>query len=76
MVAHQHIGMDGDLKPSRRIAQTTQEKQIIFGRAKHRLAVMAVLGGVLVGTCSTLLFVPFLYANLRTRAVKPLKDYA
>jgi multidrug efflux pump subunit AcrB len=35
-----------------------------------------VLGGVAVGTCSTLLFVPFLYAALRGGAVEPVKDYA
>jgi hypothetical protein len=31
---------------------------------------------VAVGTCSTLLFVPFLYATLRKRPVEPVKDYA
>jgi len=36
----------------------------------------AVLGGIAIGTCSTLLFVPFLYAVLRRGAVKPLEDYA
>jgi multidrug efflux pump subunit AcrB len=35
----------------------------------------AVLGGVAVGTCSTLLFVPFLYALLRRGDAKPLEDY-
>ena len=35
----------------------------------------AVLGGIAVGTCSTLLFVPFLYAVLRRGEVRPLKDY-
>ncbi|MGA2124853.1 MAG: efflux RND transporter permease subunit [Xanthobacteraceae bacterium] len=36
----------------------------------------AVLGGIAVGTCSTLLFVPFLYSVLRRGAVTPLEDYA
>jgi multidrug efflux pump subunit AcrB len=35
----------------------------------------AVLGGIAVGTCSTLLFVPFLYAVLRRGDVRPLEDY-
>ncbi len=35
----------------------------------------AVLGGIAVGTCSTLLFVPFLYAVLRRGEVRPLEDY-
>ena len=35
----------------------------------------AVLGGIAVGTCSTLLFVPFLYAMLRRGEVRPLEDY-
>jgi multidrug efflux pump subunit AcrB len=35
---------------------------------------MAVLGGIAVGTCSTLLFVPFLYAVLRRGEVRPLED--
>jgi multidrug efflux pump subunit AcrB len=35
----------------------------------------AVLGGVAVGTCSTLLFVPFLYATLRGGDAKKLEDY-
>jgi multidrug efflux pump subunit AcrB len=34
-----------------------------------------VLGGIAVGTCSTLLFVPFLYALLRRSDAKPLEDY-
>jgi hypothetical protein len=34
-----------------------------------------VLGGILIGTCSTLLFVPFLYSTLRTGKAEPLKDY-
>ena len=35
----------------------------------------ALLGGIAVGTCSTLLFVPFLYAVLRRGEVRPLEDY-
>jgi multidrug efflux pump subunit AcrB len=34
----------------------------------------AVPGGIAVGTCSTLLFVPFLYAVLRRGEVRPLED--
>jgi multidrug efflux pump subunit AcrB len=35
----------------------------------------AVLGGIGVGTCATLLFVPFLYTLLRQSPAKPLEDY-
>ena len=35
----------------------------------------AVLGGIAIGTCSTLLFVSFLYAVLRRGEVRPLEDY-
>lgn len=35
----------------------------------------AVLGGLAAGTCSTLLFVPFLYAVLRRGEVRPLENY-
>jgi len=35
----------------------------------------AVLGGIAIGTCSTLLFVPFLYAVLLRGEVRPLEDY-
>jgi multidrug efflux pump subunit AcrB len=35
----------------------------------------AVLGGIAVGTCSTLLFVPFLYSLLRRGEVKPPENY-
>lgn len=35
----------------------------------------AVLGGIAIGTCSTLLFVPFLYAALRRGEVRPLENY-
>ena len=46
------------------------------GSEQNAALARAVLGGVAVGTCSTLLFVPFLYATLRRGAVKPLEDYA
>ncbi len=46
------------------------------GSEQNAALARAVLGGVAVGTCSTLLFVPFLYATLRTAAVQPPKDYA
>ncbi len=46
------------------------------GSEQNAALARAVLGGVAVGTCSTLLFVPFLYAALRGRDVKPLEDYA
>ena len=46
------------------------------GSEQNAALARAVLGGVLVGTCSTLLFVPFLYATLRHRPVVSVKDYA
>jgi multidrug efflux pump subunit AcrB len=46
------------------------------GSEQNAALARAVLGGVLVGTCSTLLFVPFLYATLRKADVVPVKDYA
>ncbi len=46
------------------------------GSEQNAALARAVLGGVAVGTCSTLLFVPFLYATLRRGEVKPLEDYA
>lgn len=46
------------------------------GSEQNAALARAVLGGVAVGTCSTLLFVPFLYATLRRGAVTPLEDYA
>jgi multidrug efflux pump subunit AcrB len=46
------------------------------GSEQNAALARAVLGGVLVGTCSTLLFVPFLYATLRHRPVVAVKDYA
>ena len=45
------------------------------GSEQNAALARAVLGGVAVGTCSTLLFVPFLYATLRRGEVKPLEDY-
>ena len=45
------------------------------GSEQNAALARAVLGGVAVGTCSTLLFVPFLYATLRRGAAKPLEDY-
>jgi multidrug efflux pump subunit AcrB len=45
------------------------------GSEQNAALARAVLGGILVGTCSTLLFVPFLYSILRTGKAEPLKDY-
>jgi multidrug efflux pump subunit AcrB len=45
------------------------------GSEQNAALARAVLGGVVVGTCSTLLFVPFLYSVLRRNAAKPVKDY-
>ena len=45
------------------------------GSEQNAALARAVLGGVAVGTCSTLLFVPFLYATLRRGAVRPVEDY-
>jgi multidrug efflux pump subunit AcrB len=45
------------------------------GSEQNAALARAVLGGIGVGTCSTLLFVPFLYATLRRGEAKPLKDY-
>ena len=46
------------------------------GSEQNAALARAVLGGVAVGTCSTLLFVPFLYTLLRRGKVKPVEDYA
>ena len=46
------------------------------GSEQNAALARAVLGGVAVGTCSTLLFVPFLYTLLRSGTVKKLEDYA
>ncbi|HEY0184705.1 MAG TPA: efflux RND transporter permease subunit [Rhodopila sp.] len=45
------------------------------GSEQNAALARAVLGGIAVGTCSTLLFVPFLYALLRRGEAKPLEDY-
>jgi multidrug efflux pump subunit AcrB len=45
------------------------------GSEQNAALARAVLGGIAVGTCSTLLFVPFLYAVLRRGEAKPLEDY-
>ncbi len=45
------------------------------GSEQNAALARAVLGGVAVGTCSTLLFVPLLYTLLRGGEVKPLEDY-
>jgi multidrug efflux pump subunit AcrB len=45
------------------------------GSEQNAALARAVLGGILVGTCSTLLFVPFLYTILRTGKTEPVKDY-
>ncbi len=45
------------------------------GSEQNAALARAVLGGVAVGTCSTLLFVPFLYATLRRGAVRTVEDY-
>jgi multidrug efflux pump subunit AcrB len=45
------------------------------GSEQNAALARAVLGGVAVGTCSTLLFVPFLYSVLRRGKVKPLENY-
>jgi multidrug efflux pump subunit AcrB len=45
------------------------------GSEQNAALARSVLGGVLVGTCSTLLFVPFLYSVLRRGKTEPLKDY-
>jgi len=45
------------------------------GSEQNAALARAVLGGISVGTCSTLLFVPFLYAMLRRGEAKPLEDY-
>ena len=46
-----------------------------LGSEQNAALARAVLGGIAVGTCSTLLFVPFLYALLRQGEAKPLEDY-
>ena len=46
------------------------------GSEQNAALARSVLGGVAIGTCSTLLFVPFLYTLLRRGEVKPVEDYA
>jgi multidrug efflux pump subunit AcrB len=46
------------------------------GSEQNAALARAVLGGVAVGTGSTLIFVPFLYTLMRGRDVKKLEDYA
>ena len=45
------------------------------GSEANAVLAKAVLGGIAIGTCSTLLFVPFLYSMLRRGQVRPLEDY-
>ncbi|UDL93291.1 efflux RND transporter permease subunit [Lichenihabitans sp. PAMC28606] len=45
------------------------------GSEQNAALARAVLGGVAVGTCSTLLFVPFLYSILRRGKFEPVRDY-
>jgi multidrug efflux pump subunit AcrB len=45
------------------------------GSEQNAALARAVLGGVAVGTCSTLLFVPFLYSVLRRGEARPLENY-
>jgi multidrug efflux pump subunit AcrB len=45
------------------------------GSEQNAALARAVLGGIAFGTCSTLLFVPFLYSLLRNQPAKPLEDY-
>ena len=45
------------------------------GSEQNAALARAVLGGISVGTCSTLLFVPFLYSMLRRAPAKPLEEY-
>jgi multidrug efflux pump subunit AcrB len=46
------------------------------GSEQNAALARAVLGGIGVGTCSTLIFVPFLYSLLRRGEAKALEDYA
>jgi multidrug efflux pump subunit AcrB len=45
------------------------------GSEQNSALARAVLGGVAVGTCSTLIFVPFLYSLLRRGTFEPVRDY-
>ncbi len=46
------------------------------GSEQNAALARAVMGGIGVGTVSTLVFVPFLYSLLRRGEAKPLEDYA
>ena len=46
------------------------------GSEQNAALARAVLGGVAIGTCTTLLFVPFLYTVLRRGKATPVEDYA
>ncbi|HEV2541256.1 MAG TPA: efflux RND transporter permease subunit, partial [Methylobacterium sp.] len=45
------------------------------GGEQNAALARAVMGGIALGTPSTLLFVPFLYSLLRRGEAKPLEDY-
>ena len=45
------------------------------GSEQNAALARAVLGGIVVATCSTLIFVPFLYSILRSGPFEPVKDY-
>ena len=45
------------------------------GSEQNAALARAVMGGVAVGTCSTLLFVPFPYSLMRRGTAKALADY-
>jgi multidrug efflux pump subunit AcrB len=45
------------------------------GSEQNAALARAVLGGITFATCSTLVFVPFLYSQLRRGEFYPLKDY-
>jgi multidrug efflux pump subunit AcrB len=45
------------------------------GSEQNAALARAVLGGIVFATCSTLLFVPFLYTIFRRKEIKPLENY-
>jgi multidrug efflux pump subunit AcrB len=45
------------------------------GSEQNAALARAVLGGIAFATCSTLIFVPFLYTVIRRKEIKPLEDY-
>ena len=63
---------DGQRDVRRHAADVARARR---GQRRNAALARAVLGGIAVGTCSTLLFVPFLYAVLRRGEVRPLEDY-